>query len=299
PALYARWMQLGAFSPFFRAHSMINSRDAEPWSFGEEVEDIARNFIRLRYRLLPYLYSAFEEARFGMPIARSLALEWPQDPKIYQQPYDAAYLFGPEILVIPVESHRQLAKIYLPAGQWYDFYDDSLLEGGKEHLIELNIEKLPLYVRAGAVVAMQSPVMHTEAAHAGVLHLHVYSGEASRKVHVFEDDGLANTETHISDFASRMGIHHGHERRLSLEPQLGNYPSEFRKVKLYLHGVDADVDIFLNGIKPKVSHEDFKLVEPVSRFDPFMPAVGTAPKVENLPVIEFDWDARTAYELLY
>lgn len=299
PALYARWMQLGAFSPFFRAHSMINSRDAEPWSFGEEVEDIARNFIRLRYRLLPYLYSAFEEARFGMPIARSLALEWPQDPKIYQQPHDAAYLFGPEILVIPVESHRQLAKIYLPAGQWYDFYDDSLLEGGKEHLIELNIEKLPLYVRAGAVVAMQSPVMHTGAAHAGVLHLHVYAGEVSRKVHVFEDDGLANTETHISDFASRMGIHNGHERRLSLEPQLGNHPSEFRKVKLYLHGVDADVDIFLNGIKPKVSHEDFKLVEPVSRFDPFMPAVGTAPKVENLPVIEFDWDARTAYELLY
>ncbi|MEY3444190.1 MAG: hypothetical protein RLZZ519_2471, partial [Bacteroidota bacterium] len=177
PALYARWMQLGAFCPFFRAHSMINSRDAEPWSFGEEVEDIARNFIRLRYRLMPYLYSAFEATQTGLPIARSLAIEWPQDPKIYQQPYDTAYLFGADILVYPVESHRQLAKIYLPAGSWYDFYDDVRYEGGREHVIELNIEKLPLFVRESAVIPMQTAVLHADATHDGTLHLHVYEGD--------------------------------------------------------------------------------------------------------------------------
>lgn len=299
PALYARWMQLGAFSPFFRAHSMINSRDAEPWSFGEEVEDIARNYIRLRYRLLPYLYAAFEAATTGLPIARSLALEWPQDPKIYQQPYDAAYLFGSEILVFPVESHRQLTKIYLPAGEWIDFYDDTRFEGGREHIIELNIEKLPLFVRAGAVIPMQSPVMSTENAHDGVLHLHVYTGAALREVNLFEDDGLANSATNASQFARRLGLHDGFERTLQLPAQAGSHPSEFSKVKVFFHGWTGESEVQVNGVSIPVEFEEFRLVEPVSRFDPFMPPVGHAPHVSDLPYIEFQWDGVTAYEIRY
>ncbi|MBL0014893.1 MAG: DUF4968 domain-containing protein [Bacteroidetes bacterium] len=299
PALYARWMQLGAFSPFFRAHSMINSRDSEPWSFGEEVEDIARNFIRLRYRLMPYLYAAFEGATSGLPIARSLALEWPQDPKIYQQPYDNAYLFGSEILVIPVESHKQLAKVYLPQGQWYDFYDDVAYDGGREVLLELNIEKLPLFVRSGAVIAMQSPVTHTGEAHDGTLQLHVYSGTQSRSFELFQDDGLANTASHRSEFARNRGFHDGASRILQIEGKEGTYPGEFQRIKLYLHGLTYEPTVLFNGTDINVQFDEFRLVEPVSRFDPFMPPVGNSPKVERLPCCTFSWDMENAIEIRY
>jgi alpha-glucosidase len=92
--LFARWISIGAFSPFFRGHSMINSRDSEPWAYGEEVEQISRNYIKFRYQLLPYIYSLFYEAsQTGMPVQRSLAIDYPHDYKIYDGQFYNQYLF--------------------------------------------------------------------------------------------------------------------------------------------------------------------------------------------------------------
>lgn len=289
PALYARWMQLGAFSPFFRAHTMINSRDAEPWAFGEEVEDIARNFIRLRYRLMPYIYTAVAQPGrgFNLPVARSLAMEWPHDPKVYQQPYDAQYLFGPDILVIPMESHKSLAKIYLPEGEWYDFYDDRKFAGGQEHIIEPSIERLPLFVRAGAVIPMQSAVEYMDQPHDGVLDLHVYAGEvAGREALVYEDDGISYG--HLSgEFSLRKGFHQAMAHELSLR-QSGNYRDPFKQLRIHFHGAGNLDSVKVNGQDLATETGEFRAVEPVSRFDPFLPPVGNAPSVKNLPFVVLD-----------
>lgn len=286
PALYARWMALGAFTPFFRAHSMINSRDAEPWAFGEEVEDIARNYIRLRYRLLPYLYSAFREAvQTGMPVARSLAIEWPQDPKVYQQPYDNAFLCGPSVLVVPVESHRDLTRIYLPEGRWYDMFEDRPLAGGQEHVIDLDIERLPLYVRAGALVTMQAPVAHTGEAHDGVLHLHVYAGGDRFATTWYDDDGATHAHRR-GVYALRRLVHEGAGRSLRLHAQEGSYQSGFQRLRVHFHGVAVLAGVVVNGQAAAVGKADFRLVDPVSRFDPFLPPVGQGPVVAGLPFVE-------------
>ncbi len=297
PALYARWMALGAFTPFFRAHSMINSRDAEPWSFGEEVEDIARNYIRLRYRLMPYLYSAFREASTtGIPIARSLAIDWPQDPKVYQSPYDNSFLFGPAILVVPVESHHSLSKIYLPAGEWFDAFEDRHFPGG-EHIVALSPERLPLFVKAGAVIAMQSPVQTTAAPHSGVLHLHVYAGGTDYVTEWYDDDGA--TQAHERGvYARRTVMHHAAERRLLIGAQEGSYASAFGRIRLHFHGNKRLESVIVNGNKMSVGHEEFRLVEPVSRFDPFMPAVSEAVAVADLPFAEIEFLA-SAIEVKY
>ena len=287
PALYARWMALGAFAPFFRAHSMINSRDAEPWAFGEEVEDIARNYIRLRYRLMPYLYSAFYEAAMtGMPVARSLAIEWPQDPKVYQQPYDNSFLFGPDILIIPLESHQKLAKVYLPGGDWFDFFDDHRFSGGREHVVAPTIERMPIYVRAGAVIPMQNAVQSTAEAHDGILHLHLYVGQGDHVRVWYDDDGSSGAHL-AGGYARRTLEHAATKMQLIIHAVEGHHQSDFQQVRLHFHGLAVLQMVWLDGENLPIAHGEFRLVEPVSRFDPFMPPLGEVVAVADLPYVDF------------
>ncbi|MEI9935372.1 MAG: TIM-barrel domain-containing protein [Ferruginibacter sp.] len=88
-ALYTRWMQLGAFFPYFRNHTELNTKSSEPWAYGEECTEITRNYINLRYKLMPYLYSTFYEAtQNGLPVVRSLAIDNTFDPEIYNPAYE-------------------------------------------------------------------------------------------------------------------------------------------------------------------------------------------------------------------
>jgi alpha-glucosidase len=129
--LFARWMSIAAFSPLYRAHSMINTKDAEPWAFGEEVEEISRNYLNFRYSLLPTIYSAFHQSTHnGLPLAASLAIHYPQDDTIYQTAFQNEYLFCNTFLVAPVESFREITKVYLPQGEWYYLYTDQKYQGG-------------------------------------------------------------------------------------------------------------------------------------------------------------------------
>jgi alpha-glucosidase len=157
--LFARWISIGAFSPFFRGHSMINSRDSEPWAYGEEVEQISRNYIKFRYRLLPYIYSLFYEAsETGMPVQRSLAIDYTHDPKIYDGLYHNQYLFGPSILVAPVESTKEYVKVYFPEGDWYSLYDGKRFPGNNEVILECPVHRLPVFVKGGALIPMKPAI---------------------------------------------------------------------------------------------------------------------------------------------
>jgi alpha-glucosidase len=188
--LFARWIAIGAFSPFFRCHSMINSRDAEPWAFGEEVEEISRNYIKLRYRMLPYIYSIFYEAsQTGMPIQRSLVIDYMNDTNIYNNNYQNEYLFGPSVLIAPVPSTQMISKIYLPEGGWYDFFTDKYYEGGKEILIETGKDKIPIFVKQGAIVPIQRAVSQANSDPGDTLEIHIYKGIRNESFVYYEDDG--------------------------------------------------------------------------------------------------------------
>ncbi len=264
PELYARWMQVGTFAPFFRAHTMINTPSAEPWSFGEETMEISRNFIRLRYKLMPYLYATFwEAAQNGMPIARSLALEFPDDSKIYD--YENQFFFGKSLLVCPIKPNSGIQKVYLPEGEWYDFFTDQKYKGGQEVYVQDQKEVLPIFVRTGGII-LASDIGNE------VLQVHIYLGANKSTFTFFDDDGESMIEK--ENVALRTFTVEGNTLRVS--PQEGMYESLFQKMQVFVHGDDR-------------GDEAFRWIEPISNFDPFYQpsAFPFETKVEDFGVYDF------------
>jgi alpha-D-xyloside xylohydrolase len=157
PALYIRWAQFGLLSSHARFHG-VGVR--EPWHFGEEAVSVAREFGRLRYRLLPYIYSLAREAEAtGLPVVRPLVLEYPDDPVAATVDYE--YLLGPNLLVVPVMNEEGSCLVYLPPGAWTDWWSGERLEGPRHLRLEVPLERLPLYVRDDSLLAMAPPMDHT------------------------------------------------------------------------------------------------------------------------------------------
>ncbi|MFN8277726.1 MAG: glycoside hydrolase family 31 protein [Chitinophagales bacterium] len=270
PNLFARWIVLGALSPLFRCHSMINSKDAEPWSFGEEAEEIARHYIELRYRLLPYVYSLFYEAsQSGMPIARSLAIQYAHDPMVFDRRFENQYSFGDAILVPVVESHRDMIKVYLPEGLWYDWHNDQAYPSGIL-VADVRSERYPLFVRAGSLIPMQNVVQHTAEHPGDTLEIHVYAG-ADGKFEYYEDDGTTYAyQQH--QFFKREIVLNWNQSQLCFKAAIGSSPSKFSKLKLVWHQFGTSLKVTLNGKPLQVEPAVFQLVPPVSNFDPFYTA---------------------------
>jgi alpha-D-xyloside xylohydrolase len=150
PTVYIRWAQWGLLSSHSRFHG-IHGR--EPWHFGDKAVEVVREFSRLRYRLLPYIYSLAREAsETGMPVIRPLALEFPDDPVATTADFE--YLLGPNLLVVPVMNEKGRCLVHLPEGQWFDWWTGDVHDGPKQLRLDVPLERLPMYVRNDSVLAM-------------------------------------------------------------------------------------------------------------------------------------------------
>jgi alpha-glucosidase len=193
PELFLRWMQMGVLTPFCRNHSETNNVDQYPWSFGPEIHDLAREAVRLRYRLMPYIYSAFVRAsETGEPVQRPLVLDYQGDPQVVD--LDDQYLFGRDLLVAPVTEQGQTSRtVYLPEGDWYDWHTGELHPGGQRITVETPLERLPLYARAGAAIPMwtEAPAS-TDGYRPETVELHVFDPVVDGRWEsvLVEDDGL-------------------------------------------------------------------------------------------------------------
>ena len=188
--LFARWLQAAALTPFCRAHSEIGTSDQEPWSYGEEFEGINRATIELRYQFLPYLYSLFHEhEQTGVPVMRPLWFDYPHDRRTYN--VDDQFLVGSDLLVAPVISEGAVTRsVYLPSGsQWRDWYTGLLYEGGTEIGANAPIDRLPLFVRAGAALFRQPVVQHTGQMRFAPLAITAISSGSLSTSTFYEDDG--------------------------------------------------------------------------------------------------------------
>jgi alpha-glucosidase len=188
--LWARWVQVGAFLPFCRGHSCSGTRAAEPWVYGERTESIARAYLTLRYRLLPYLYTLFQQAAAtGAPIIRPLFYEFPGDASLAQL-HDQV-LCGPNLLLAPIlrpgQEHR---AVYLPEGEWYDWWTGERIRGPIHLLAHAPLERLPLYVRGGAILTLGPAMEYTDQAPLDTLTLDIYPAGASEWT-LYEDDGIS------------------------------------------------------------------------------------------------------------
>ena len=185
--LYARWFQFGAFCPLCRPHG-DQTEAREPWQFGPEIETICRKYLALRYRLLPYIYSAVHQAcTNGIPVMRALVVDFPQDPAARN--ISDQYLFGPAILVAPiVEEGATQRKVYLPAGAWTDFWNEVTHTGPQWIEVSAPLDMLPLFVRQGAIIPLGPDLQYSSQRSPDPLALEIYRG-ASQSFTLYEDDG--------------------------------------------------------------------------------------------------------------
>ena len=184
PELYVRWAQMGLLFSHARAHGHTAPR--EPWAYGEPALSIFRRYAQLRYRLLPYLYSAALLAVDGIPLVRPLVYDHPADPTTHH--VDDEYFLGPDLLVAPMFKPKGSRDVYLPDGGWYDYWTDRRFDGPRWIRYDADLETLPLFVRAGAVLAMGPELQFANERSWDPLVFDVYPGEEGRSEKEIVDD---------------------------------------------------------------------------------------------------------------
>ena len=186
--LLTRWFEVGAFNPIYRDHTSKGTADQEPWVHGPEQEAIRRKYVELRYKLLPYTYTAVEEmSRAGIPLMRPIFLDYPKALDLYAD--DRDFLFGADLFVAPVTTDMvDPETIHLPPGDWYDFWTNEKHSSKDEITLQPALDEMPLYVRAGAILPMQPVVQSTSEKPDGPLELRVYPGSDCRGT-LYADDG--------------------------------------------------------------------------------------------------------------
>jgi len=186
PELYTRWFEYGAFQPIFRTHG--SRRYNEVWSYGKQAEPILSKYLKLRYQLMPYIYSlAYNTNQTGAPYMRALFMDFPNDPNVTDLRDE--YMFGPAFLVAPITEQGATSRaVYLPAGSdWYNYWTNERVHGGQTIDVAAPIDVLPLFVRAGSIVAAGEAIDST-AQHQAIAKVRVYPG-ANSDFTLYDDDG--------------------------------------------------------------------------------------------------------------
>ena len=186
--LYARWLQLGVFSPLMRTHTEWGSKDQEPWSYGPAYEKINKATIELRYKLLPYICNAmYQASTTGLSPMRPLAWEYPDVAGFLSE--GTQFMFGDDLLIAPVlwpgATNRE---VRLPKGEWYDYWSGKKYEGNTSVTVVAPVNRIPIFVKAGAILPTQQVVQYSDQAPIDPLTLTFYPADSSTSLY-YEDDG--------------------------------------------------------------------------------------------------------------
>jgi len=190
PELYVRWCQFGMFSPIALLFGMEHPNYKEPWNYGDEAQAIFTKYDKLRYRLIPYLYSTYYNSYLtGSPVIQAMVFNYPEDVNTYN--IDDQYFFGENMLVCPVTVKGAKSRtVYLPEGKWVDYWSGVMFEGKRNILVLTPLAKLPIFIKAGAIIPMQPDMQYFGEKPVDPVTLDIYpSGNSSAKL--YEDDGLS------------------------------------------------------------------------------------------------------------
>jgi alpha-glucosidase len=205
---YARWIEFGAFVPIFRVHGSLGEK-RQPWLYGPVAEKAATQAIRLRYALIPYVYS-YEHAATaeGVGLVRPLVFDYPGDPQV-RDDFDA-WMFGDGLLVAPVVAKGQTEKdIYLPAGTWTDYFSGKIYQGGQTIHYAVDSKTwsdIPLFIRDGAIIPTQ-PVMDYVGEHPVTeLSVDVFPAKQATHFDYYDDNGNTYDYTHGAFFSQRLEV---------------------------------------------------------------------------------------------
>ena len=251
--LYARWLQFGVFSPFLRLHSAhenpVEGNLRMPWTYGQQGMEMVRKFFRLRYSLIPYIYTYCRIAHDrALPLVRPLYLEHPDLEEAYAYPYQ--YYFGEAFLVSPIVDSTNEKSVYLPPGKWTDFFTGEVYEGGQVFSYECPLDRMPVFVKDGSIIPLAPNMAYSDERPLDTLIVAIY-GPRSSEFRLYEDDGVSleyqqgkYAWTPISFQQLQEG---GYE--ITLGPTEGEYKKQpdDRAYRLKLHGLPKPQSIELNG----------------------------------------------------
>ncbi|WP_077328133.1 glycoside hydrolase family 31 protein [Virgibacillus siamensis] len=253
--LLVRWMQVGAFTPFFRNHSAIGTVYQEPWKFGLKNESIMKKYIQMRYKWMPQLYKLFHEASVsGIPVMRPLFLEYPDDAKTYN--LNDQFMIGDNVIIAPilVPSITDRA-VYLPEGNWLNFETGETYAGGQVHLIHAELDELPIFIKAGTAIVQGEWNSNTEKTPKQIT-MDIYAGtndETYRFTH-YDDDGESfeyvdgsYLQVQIEVKSTLDAVH------ISIREQEGSYRPAYDKINVNVHGLHKQQRVILEN------HEDSML----------------------------------------
>ncbi|MGR4863454.1 glycoside hydrolase family 31 protein [Caulobacter sp. LARHSG274] len=219
--LFVRWFQFGAFTPMFRVHGTGPAK--EIWRFDEPAQQILRRSVELRYRLLPYIYAtSWQVTAKGYTMMRPLEMDFAADPLAWNIPDQ--YLFGPNLMINPVTQRgAETRTVYLPgAAPWYDFWTGRRHQAGTTVTAAAPLDRLPIYVRAGAIVPLGPVVSHAQAGADAPLEIRVYRGaDGAFTLYDDEGDGQGYRQGRQATIELRWNEA---ARTLTLGPRQGQYP---------------------------------------------------------------------------
>ncbi len=254
--LFIRWIQLGIFHPFCRVHSSGDHGDQEPWSFGEKYTALAKKFIELRYQLLPYIYTAFwQYVTTGKPMLRPLSFLDQHDSETYYRQEE--FGLGDHLLACPVTQESADGRwLYLPSGSWYYYWTDEIFNGSQEVWADADLERVPMYVKAGAVLPLYPVMQYVGEKEVEELTLHVYYANKNSEVsYLYEDKGdgygYEENEKCVNTFTFEGSPYHAtlHQHKE------GQFKTSYTTYKLVLHGFPSSITSY------KIDDEEEKAFE--------------------------------------
>jgi alpha-glucosidase (family GH31 glycosyl hydrolase) len=251
--LYARWIEFGAFSGLLRMHSAHeNPREGNtrmPWIYGDRGVALMRKYFTLRTQLIPYLYTygwvAHHEA---LPLLRPLYLEYPRLEEAYRHPHE--YFLGTELLVAPVLEPSGNQSVYLPPGDWIDFFSGRHYSGGSEFTAHYAVDEMPVFVRAGTLVPEQPVSDYSDARPLDTLIVNVY-GAGRGSFELYEDDGIsldyARGQYALTTLAHEVGADGSQQLRIG--PARGAFRGQQgeRAYQVKIHATAKPVSVSVNG----------------------------------------------------
>ena len=239
---YARWIEFAAFVPIFRVHGTLGEK-RQPWMYGAVAEKAAADAMRLRYALIPYIYS-YERAATtdGVGLVQPLTFAYPDDAQV-RDDVDA-WMFGQSLLVSPVVAKGQADKdIYLPAGQWTDYFTGKVYQGGQTIHYAVDSKTwsdIPLFIRDGAIIPIQPAMDYVGERPVSELSVDVFPADHATRFDYYDDDGSTYAYEHGAFYSQRLSTQRRDDRvDFSIETPHGSYKPALKYYLVKVHGVAA------------------------------------------------------------
>jgi alpha-glucosidase (family GH31 glycosyl hydrolase) len=248
---YVRDLQWKCFIPVLMTMSGWAKKDKQPWTYGEPYTSINRKYLRLKMRMTPYMYTlCYDAYKTGVPATRGLVLEFPADTTVRGVLTQYEFMNGPSLLVAPVyKTGGMRDSIYLPEGKWFDYWSGQTYEG-KQWLrnYDAPLDKLPLFVRGGAIIPMYPEMNYDGERRADTLTLDIYPGRKD-VFELYEDDGITRAYKEGASATTRIGVASGEGISVDIHPARGHYQGMYRRraYLLQVHTGEAPASVQLNG----------------------------------------------------